>query len=160
MMAAEYDEPNGVPIDAILFGGRRATTVPLVYETRDWNHGVFVGATLSSETTAAAVGAGRRRAPRPDGDAALHRLQRGRLRGHWLDIGKQADARSCRRSTRSTGSVKDEDGTFLWPGFGDNARVLKWVVERLDGTGEGVDTPVGVVPKPGSTRRVRPRHDG
>ena len=153
--AEEYDEPNGVPIDAILFGGRRKTTVPLVYETRDWNHGVFVGATLSSETTAAAVG--QVGVVRRDPMAMLPFIgyNAADYVGHWLEIGKQADASKLpkiyqvnwfRRDVNEDGSA----GKFLWPGFGDNARVLKWVVERLDGTGEGVDTPVGIVPAPGA----------
>ena len=155
MMAEEYDEPNGVPIDAILFGGRRKTTVPLVYETRDWNHGVFVGATLSSETTAAAVG--QVGVVRRDPMAMLPFIgyNAADYVGHWLDIGKQADASKLPKIYQVNWFRRDvnEDGTagkFLWPGFGDNARVLKWVIERLDGTGEGVDTPVGIVPAPGA----------
>ncbi|HNQ07805.1 MAG TPA: phosphoenolpyruvate carboxykinase (GTP) [Tetrasphaera sp.] len=149
MMAAEYDEPNGVPIDAILFGGRRKTTVPLVYETRDWNHGVFVGATLSSETTAAATGAVG--VVRRDPMAMLPFIgyNAGDYMGHWLEIGKQADASKLPRIYQVNWFRRDkEDGSFLWPGFGDNARVLKWIVERLDGTAEAIDTPVGLVPAP------------
>ncbi|MFV0462479.1 MAG: phosphoenolpyruvate carboxykinase (GTP) [Nostocoides sp.] len=155
MMAPEYDEPNGVPIDAILFGGRRKTTVPLVYESRDWNHGVFVGATLSSETTAAATGAVG--VVRRDPMAMLPFIgyNAADYVGHWLEIGKQADAAKLpriyqvnwfRREVNEDGSA----GKFLWPGFGDNARVLKWIIERLDGTAEGVETPVGIVPTPES----------
>ena len=149
MMAPEYDEPNGVPIDAILFGGRRKTTVPLVYETRDWNHGVFVGATLSSETTAAAVGL--KEGVRRDPMAMLPFIgyNAGDYMGHWLEIGKQADASKLPRIYQVNWFRRDkEDGSFLWPGFGDNARVLKWIVERLDGTAEAIDTPVGLVPAP------------
>ncbi|GAA1774487.1 phosphoenolpyruvate carboxykinase (GTP) [Nostocoides vanveenii] len=149
MMAPEYDEPNGVPIDAILFGGRRKTTVPLVYETRDWNHGVFVGATLSSETTAAATGAVG--VVRRDPMAMLPFIgyNAGDYMGHWLEIGKQADASKLPRIYQVNWFRRDkEDGSFLWPGFGDNARVLKWIVERLDGTAEAIDTPVGLVPAP------------
>jgi phosphoenolpyruvate carboxykinase (GTP) len=150
MMAAEYDEPNGVPIDAILFGGRRQTTVPLVYETRDWNHGVFVGATLSSETTAAAVGAVG--VVRRDPMAMLPFIgyNAADYVGHWLEIGKQADASKLPKIYQVNWFRRDEDGNWLWPGFGDNARVLKWITERLEGTGEGVDTPVGIVPAPGA----------
>ncbi len=150
MMADEYDEPNGVPIDAILFGGRRRTTVPLVYETRDWNHGVFVGATLSSETTAAATGAVG--VVRRDPMAMLPFIgyNAADYVGHWLEMGKQADASKLPRIYQVNWFRRDDDGKWLWPGFGDNARVLKWITERLDGTGEGVDTAVGIVPAPGA----------
>ncbi len=149
MMAPEHDEPNGVPIDAILFGGRRKTTVPLVYETRDWNHGVFIGATLSSETTAAATGAVG--VVRRDPMAMLPFIgyNADDYMNHWLEIGKQADAAKLPRIYQVNWFRRDkEDGSFLWPGFGDNARVLKWIVERLDGTAEAIDTPVGLVPAP------------
>lgn len=150
MLAPEYDEPNGVPIDAILFGGRRKTTVPLVYETRDWNHGVFVGATLSSETTAAAVGAVG--VVRRDPMAMLPFIgyNAGDYVNHWLEIGKQADASKLPKIYQVNWFRRDADGKFLWPGFGDNARVLKWIIERLEGSGDAVDTPVGYVPAPGA----------
>ncbi len=151
MMAAEYDEPNGVPIDAILFGGRRRTTVPLVYESRDWAHGVFIGATLSSETTAAATGAVG--VVRRDPMAMLPFIgyNAGDYVNHWLEIGKQADESKLPKIYQVNWFRKDDDdGSYLWPGFGDNARVLKWVVERLDGSAEAVETPVGLVPTPGA----------
>ena len=151
MIAPEYDNPDGVPIDAILFGGRRKTTVPLVYESRDWAHGVFVGATLSSETTAAATGAVG--VVRRDPMAMLPFIgyHAGEYMGHWLDVGKQADATKLPKIFQVNWFRRDEeDGSFLWPGYGDNARVLKWVVERLDGTAGAVETPVGFVPAPGA----------
>ncbi|MBK6887836.1 MAG: phosphoenolpyruvate carboxykinase (GTP) [Tetrasphaera sp.] len=150
MIAPEYDNPDGVPIDAILFGGRRATTVPLVYESRDWTHGTFVGATLSSETTAAATGAVG--VVRRDPMAMLPFIgyHAGDYMNHWLEIGKQADASKLPRIFQVNWFRKDADGKWLWPGFGDNSRVLKWVVERLDGDAEAVETPVGLVPAPGA----------
>jgi phosphoenolpyruvate carboxykinase (GTP) len=115
------------------------------------NHGVFVGATLSSETTAAAVGAVG--VVRRDPMAMLPFIgyNAGDYVNHWLEIGKQADAAKLPKIYQVNWFRRDrEDGSFLWPGFGDNARVLKWIIERLDGSGEGVDTPVGIVPAPGA----------
>ena len=159
MMADEYDEPNGVPIDAILFGGRRKTTVPLVNESRDWHHGVFMGATLSSETTAAATGAvgvvRRTRWPCSPSSATTPATT--------STTGSRSASRptspSCRDLQVNWFRRDDEDGSFLWPGFGDNARVLKWIIERLDGAAEAVETPVGLVPDPGLHRHHRAGHE-
>jgi phosphoenolpyruvate carboxykinase (GTP) len=150
ILAPEYDSPQGVPIDAILFGGRRATTIPLVTEARDWTHGVFLGATLSSETTAAAKGAVG--VVRRDPMAMLPFIgyNAGDYFDHWIAIGKGADAAKLPRIFYVNWFRKDADGRFLWPGFGENSRVLKWVVERIEGTTAAVDTPVGRVPAPGS----------
>ncbi|MGL5819397.1 MAG: phosphoenolpyruvate carboxykinase (GTP) [Phycicoccus sp.] len=150
ILAPEYEEPNGVPIDAILFGGRRRTTVPLVVESRDWAHGVFMGATLSSETTAAATGAVG--VVRRDPMAMLPFIgyAAGDYLAHWLALGARADAAALPRIYQVNWFRRDADGGFLWPGFGDNSRVLAWIVGRLDGTADAVDTPVGLVPVPGA----------
>ena len=154
----EYEDPRGVPISAILFGGRRKTTIPLVTEARDWVHGVFLGATLSSETTAAATGAGRRGAPRPDGDAAVHRLPRRRLLRGTGSRWARAPAATPTKLPKIfyvNWFRRGDDGRFLWPGFGENSRVLKWVVERIEGTAAAVETPIGYVPTAGGARRHR-----
>jgi phosphoenolpyruvate carboxykinase (GTP) len=139
-----------VPIDAILFGGRRKTTVPLITEARDWTHGTFLGATLSSETTAAATGAVG--VVRRDPMAMLPFIgyNAGDYLDHWLTLGKNADAMKLPRIYYVNWFRRDDDGGFLWPGFGENSRVLKWIVERLEGTAEAVETPIGHVPVPGS----------
>ncbi|MFQ6170513.1 phosphoenolpyruvate carboxykinase (GTP) [Oryzobacter sp. R7] len=149
-IAAEYELPDGVPVDAILFGGRRPTTLPLVVEARGWTHGVFMGATLSSETTAAATGAVG--VVRRDPMAMLPFIgyNAGDYLQHWLDIRWSLDEAHLPRIYQVNWFRKDEDGTDLWPGFGDNIRVLKWVVERLEGTADAVDTLVGRVPAPGA----------
>ncbi|MFK5635238.1 phosphoenolpyruvate carboxykinase (GTP) [Ornithinimicrobium sp. LYQ103] len=148
-IASEYDEPNGVPISAIMFGGRRKTTIPLVSESRDWQHGTFVGATLSSETTAAATGAVG--VVRRDPMAMLPFIgyNAGDYVDHWLEIGKQADAEKLPKIFMVNWFRRDEDGGFLWPGFGENSRVLKWMFERLEGEVEAQESPIGFLPHPG-----------
>jgi phosphoenolpyruvate carboxykinase (GTP) len=150
ILAEEYDDPRGVPIDAILFGGRRKTTVPLVFEARDWTHGTFLGATLSSETTAAAVG--QVGVVRRDPMAMLPFIgyNAGDYFNHWISVGKDNDAAKLPRIFYVNWFRRDDDGDFLWPGFGENSRVLKWIVERIDGQAAAVETPIGHVPAPGA----------
>ena len=159
ILAPEYDDPRGVPIDAILFGGRRKTTIPLVTEARDWTHGTFMGATLSSETTAAAVG--QVGVVRRDPMAMLPFIgyNAGDYFNHWITVGKDNDAAKLPKIFYVNWFRRDDDGGFLWPGFGENSRVLKWVIERIEGQAAAVETPIGHVPTPGVARHRRPRHD-
>jgi phosphoenolpyruvate carboxykinase (GTP) len=146
--APEWDDPRGVPLDAIFFGGRRATTIPLVTEARDWQHGVFMGATLSSETTAAAsgkVGVVRRD---PMSMLPFIGYNAGDYFAHWIEMGKGADAVKLPKIFYVNWFRRDADGKFLWPGFGENIRVLKWAIERIEGKAAATDTPIGRVPTP------------
>jgi phosphoenolpyruvate carboxykinase (GTP) len=139
-----------VPISAILFGGRRATNVPLVTESFEWDHGVFLGSIMSSETTAAAAGAVGKLRFDPFAMLPFCGYDMGDYFGHWLEIGRATDADKLPKLFWVNWFRRGEDGSFLWPGFGDNSRVLRWVVERVEGTGEAVDTPIGRVPAPGA----------
>jgi phosphoenolpyruvate carboxykinase (GTP) len=145
-IAPEWEDPKGVPISAILFGGRRATNVPLVTESFDWEHGVFLGSIMSSEKTAAAAGTVGELRFDPFAMLPFCGYNMGDYFGHWLAMGKKTDPEKRPKLYWVNWFRKGTDGTFLWPGFGDNSRVLKWIVERLEGRGDAVDTPIGRVP--------------
>jgi phosphoenolpyruvate carboxykinase (GTP) len=146
--APEWDDPKGVPLDAIFFGGRRRDTVPLITEARDWQHGVFMGATLSSETTAAATGAVG--VVRRDPMAMLPFIgyNAGDYFAHWIATGKGADSAKLPKIFYVNWFRRDDDNKFVWPGFGENIRVIKWALERIEGTAAAIDTPIGRVPTP------------
>ncbi|MDP6975129.1 MAG: phosphoenolpyruvate carboxykinase (GTP) [Acidimicrobiales bacterium] len=145
-IAPEWEDPAGVPISAILFGGRRATNVPLVTEARDWAHGVFLGSIMSSEKTAAA--SGQTGVVRFDPFAMLPftGYNVGDYFAHWLEVGERADADKLPRLFWVNWFRRNDDGSFLWPGFGENCRVLEWVLERVGGDGDAAETPIGLVP--------------
>ncbi len=146
VISPDWEDPAGVPIDAMLFGGRRATVVPLVSEARSWEHGVFLGATMSVETTAAA--AGEVGALRFDPMAMLPfcGYNMADYFSHWLEMGDQAEESKLPRIFLVNWFRKDADGNFIWPGFGDNIRVLEWVMKRCDGQGEAEESVIGLVP--------------
>jgi phosphoenolpyruvate carboxykinase (GTP) len=151
IIAPEWDDPAGVPISAILFGGRRASTVPLVIESFDWDHGVFLGANVASEKTAAAEGTVGELRRDPFAMLPFCGYNMGDYFGHWLALGAAApDPGQLPRLFYVNWFRKDESGRYVWPGFGENSRVLKWIVERLSGDAEAVATPVGNLPAPGA----------
>src|SRR6476620_3879626 len=146
-IAPEWEDPDGVPIDAFLFGGRRASTVPLVTEAFDWVHGVFLGATMSVETTAAAAGEVGKLRFDPMAMLPFCGYNMADYFRHWLETGRREGAK-LPKIFLVNWFRKDEDGNFLWPGFGENSRVLEWVFRRCNGEGEVRETPIGLVPPP------------
>ena len=147
-ISSEFENPQGVPIDAIVFGGRRAKCAPLVYQARDWQHGVFVGATMASETTAAAageVGVVRRD---PMAMKPFVGYNMADYFGHWLEMGKKLDPEKAPKIFHVNWFRQDDNGNFMWPGFGDNMRVLLWILDRCQGKAGATDSPIGFMPKP------------
>ncbi|WP_207346280.1 phosphoenolpyruvate carboxykinase (GTP) [Arthrobacter sp. E3] len=150
MLSKDYYDPKGVEINAILFGGRRKTTIPLVTQSRDWTHGIFMGSTLSSETTAAATGAVG--VVRRDPMAMLPFIgyNAGDYLKHWIELSETANPARLPKIFLVNWFRRASDGSFAWPGFSENSRVLKWIIERIEGKAAAVETPIGFVPTPDS----------
>jgi phosphoenolpyruvate carboxykinase (GTP) len=149
-IAPEWEDPEGVPISAILFGGRRASVVPLVVQSFDWDHGVFLGSIMASETTAAAAGAVGNLRRDPFAMLPFCGYNMADYFAHWLKIGASTDADKLPKIFYVNWFRKDADGRWLWPGYGENSRVLEWVFDRASGRGDAIETPIGWVPAPGA----------
>ena len=146
-ISSEFENPAGVPISAIIFGGRRAKLAPLVYQSRSWNHGVFVGSIMASETTAAAAGAVGVVRRDPMAMLPFCGYNMADYWQHWIDIGAGLDEDKAPKIFNVNWFRKDDDGNFLWPGFGDNMRVLEWIIKRCEGKVDAEETAIGFVPK-------------
>jgi phosphoenolpyruvate carboxykinase (GTP) len=147
-IAPNWEDPAGVPIDAFLFGGRRASVLPLVREATSWEHGVFLGATMSSEQTAAAFGTVGELRFDPFAQLPFAGYNLGDYMAHWLKVGAGADASKLPKIFYVNWFRKDAEGRFIWPGFGENSRVLEWIFRRTNGEGAALETPIGLVPPP------------
>jgi phosphoenolpyruvate carboxykinase (GTP) len=145
-IAPEWEDPKGVPISAILFGGRRASVVPLVFESFNWDHGVFLGSIMASETTAAAAGAVGNLRRDPFAMLPFCGYNMGDYFQHWLSVGAKGDSAKLPKIFYVNWFRKDDNGKWLWPGYGENSRVLEWVFKRVTGEGEAIETPIGFIP--------------
>ena len=152
-ISPEFNNPQGVPISAIIFGGRRAKTTPLVYESFDWKHGTFVGASVSSETTAAAAGAVGVLRHDPMAMKPFCGYHMADYWSHWLEMGEKL-GENAPKIFNVNWFKTDDEGHFIWPGFGDNMRVLDWIIQRCEGTADAKETPIGYVPNDINTEGI------